>query len=99
LGAAASSRRPSNPMVELTIGALHRAIGQLLPECVRPSAASFMHAGPTDASLYRRFFDAPVRFESEFDGLIYPRAIMERPRGVDPMLERYARQMVSQLPL
>lgn len=98
LGTVASTRRPSNLMVELSVGALHRVISQLPPDLPLPLAAFFMHPCAAEPARYRHFFNAPVHFGAEFDGLVYASAALDRPRVVDPMLEGYARQLLNQLP-
>ena len=83
--------------VELTIGALHRMIEELLPQVQKPLSVHFMHIAPLDTSRYREFFGMQPNFHSSFDGLVYLSSALERPRQADPTMELYARELVGQL--
>ena len=43
-----------------------------------PELVLFSHAKPTDVGLYRRFFQAPCRFDSERSALLFPAPVLER---------------------
>jgi AraC-like DNA-binding protein len=51
----------------------------------RPERALFSHSKPTDVGPYRRFFQAPCRFDSERTALVFPATMLEqRIPGADP---------------
>jgi AraC-like DNA-binding protein len=51
----------------------------------RPERMLFAHTKPTDDSLYRRFFQAPCRFDCERTALVFPASVLEqRLPGSDP---------------
>lgn len=43
-----------------------------------PERVLFSHAKPTDVGLYRRFFQAPCRFDSERSALLFPAPVLEQ---------------------
>jgi AraC-like DNA-binding protein len=60
-----------------------------------PMEVTIARRAPDDAGVYRRFFDAPVIFDSEQSALIYQRRQLAAPvRGADPNLrEQLLRQV------
>jgi len=51
----------------------------------RPERVLFAHTKPTDVGAYRRFFQAPCRFDSEWTALVFPAVMLERQIiGADP---------------
>ncbi len=56
-----------------------------------PSEVFFPHAKPSDVEPYRRFFRAPLRFDSEFCAVRFPAHWLEQPvQNADPALLRIA---------
>jgi len=60
-----------------------------------PSEVTIAHRAPDDSGPYRRFFDAPVIFDSEQSALVYQWRQLAAPiRGADPAIrERLLRQV------
>ncbi len=51
----------------------------------RPERVLFSHSKPTDVGPYRRFFQAPCRFDSERTALVFPASVLDhRLAGADP---------------
>lgn len=51
----------------------------------RPERVLFAHTKPTDGGPYRRFFQAPCRFDCERTALVFPAIVLEqRLPGADP---------------
>ncbi|WP_448678251.1 AraC family transcriptional regulator [Delftia acidovorans] len=92
-----SGRETCAAAVDLTIGALYRMIAQLLPQVQQPLSVHFVHAAPSATHPYREFFGMPPVFHSSFDGLVYPSSVLDRRRPADPVMESYARELVTQL--
>jgi AraC-like DNA-binding protein len=84
---------------ELAIGALFRVCHALLGARWRPYSVHFTHAAPPDLSVHRGLFGADVEFGSEFNGLVFGAADLDRPSPTaDPALADYARTFVDSLP-
>jgi AraC-like DNA-binding protein len=61
-----------------------------------PSEVFFSHSKPSDVDPYRRFFRAPLRFDSEFCALRFPVHWLERPvQNADPALLRIAEKQAE----
>jgi AraC-like DNA-binding protein len=59
----------------------------------KPLQVQFAHRAPSTAAAYRRLFGAPVHFDSEISGMIFPATWLDRPiDGADPEAARQARQ-------
>jgi AraC-like DNA-binding protein len=60
-----------------------------------PAEVRLAHRAPDDTVAYRRFFDAPVTFDSEQSALVYQRKQLAAPvRGADSLIrERLVRQV------
>jgi AraC-like DNA-binding protein len=44
-----------------------------------PTSVSFAHAAPREKQRYLRFFNCPVGFDREFDGMFFPESDLARP--------------------
>jgi AraC-like DNA-binding protein len=63
-----------------------------------PAEALFAHRRPDDVEPYRRFFDAPLRFDAGHYGLVFATHWLDRPLpDVDPELSRLLQQQVDAL--
>jgi AraC-like DNA-binding protein len=65
---------------------------------VKPIVVEFTHKSAADAAVYRRWFDAPVRFGADHTQLVFARSAMEAPlHSADPqlaaILERHAEEL------
>jgi AraC-like DNA-binding protein len=70
---------------DLDVAATISVIRELCGTHWRLERVLFSHAKPTDISRYRRFFQAPCRFDSERTALMFPAIMLERRlTGADP---------------
>ena len=66
----------------------------------RPTAVLFSHAPPANARPFRRFFGAPLRFDSERTALVFPaRWLMHRTSAADPALYDVVERRIEALEL
>jgi AraC-like DNA-binding protein len=93
---------PGGPMsqaYELAIGAIYRVCHGLLGGRWRPYSVHFTHAAPADLAAHRSLFGADVEFGSEFNGIVFGAADLDRPNPTaDPALADYARTFIDSLP-
>jgi AraC-like DNA-binding protein len=77
---------------QVTFGALAIATNLLRQLCGRDfrlTEVAFRYGGPADASLFRTFFDAPVRFHAERSWIAFDGRWLGTPiSGADPYLRR-----------
>ena len=84
--------------VELNMALTHRFVDQALSGGWHPSSVHFSHAAPTDLSVHRRLFRAPLRFGSDFQGFRLPAAALDEPNAfADAGLLRHAKDHVDLL--
>lgn len=90
---------PGRQTRELGLAACVHVFRLLLGESWAPDAAHFTHPAPEGATLHRRFFRCPVRFDSEFDGVECPSADLDRVNADgDANLASYAASLLDLLP-
>ena len=83
---------------ELAIGVMFRMISALLGPRWRPYRIGFTHAAPSDPSVHRRLFGCDVRFNSDFNGIVFWRQSLDLPNpAADPAMAEYARKYVEAL--
>lgn len=86
--------------VELAIGVLYRMCAALFGERWRPESVHFSHGPPVDLGLHRQLFKCRLVFDSGFNGVACAAADLDVPNpGADPVLARYAKQVVEALPV
>jgi AraC-like DNA-binding protein len=90
---------PTRQAYELAIGAVFRMCRELLGGRWQPYSVHFSHSAPADLSMHRSVFGANVEFGSEFNGLVFAAADLDRPNAAaDPTLAEYARTFIDSLP-
>jgi AraC-like DNA-binding protein len=90
---------PMRQAYELAIGAIFRVCHALLGGRWRPYSVHFTHAAPADLAVHRSVFGADIEFGSEFNGIVFGAADLDRPNPTaDPVLAEYARTLVDSLP-
>jgi AraC-like DNA-binding protein len=83
---------------ELAIGTMFRMFSALLGPRWRPYSIGFAHSAPSDLSVHRRFFGCDVRFNSDFNGIVFWREVLDLPNpAADPAMATYARKYVEAL--
>ncbi|HWA62788.1 MAG TPA: AraC family transcriptional regulator [Caulobacteraceae bacterium] len=91
--------QPARQAYELAIGVIFRLFRALLGPRWRPYSVNFSHAAPADTNVHRRVFGVEVQFRSEFNGIVCPRADLDRPNPeAEPAMAEYARQFLDTLP-
>ena len=55
--------------VEFAVALIFRVLSEMTGGRWRPDGVHFRHSAPVDTRLHKRFFQCPVRFDSEFDGI------------------------------
>jgi len=87
---------PPRQAHELVVGVTFKVLGLFLGAGWHPRLVCFAHAAPADMTLHRRLFGAEIAFGCEFSGLVCAAADLTAPNpGADPVLARYALQMIS----
>ncbi|HEY2595503.1 MAG TPA: AraC family transcriptional regulator ligand-binding domain-containing protein, partial [Chloroflexota bacterium] len=90
---------PTRQAIELAIGAIFRMCHALLGGRWQPHSVHFTHSAPPDLSVHRGVFGASIEFGSEFNGIVFGAADLDRPNPTaNPMLAEYARTFVESLP-
>jgi len=87
--------------VELIISATVRLSLQALgapAETVVLREVAFRHRRRHPARLYDDFFDCPVRFEADYDGVTFDSGVLDRPMAqANPQVARYLERLAEQL--
>lgn len=71
------------PLVQYHVMAVTHVFKGVVKLCEGRFAASevaFTHAEPANPAIYRRFFGAPVRFNHNFNGIVFPREYLDLQR-------------------
>ena len=58
---------------------LFKLLKALCGEHWLPTSVSFAHMAPREKERYQRFFNCPVGFDREFDGMVFPESDLARP--------------------
>lgn len=83
--------------MELAVGVMFRILSELLGPDWRPLQVGFRHRPPADFGPYLRFFGPCVAFGQGFNGIVCPRAALDRPQAFQASgLARVARQYLDQ---
>ena len=87
---------PLRQSTELSLGILYRTLRGLFGAEWRPGAVCFRHSPPKDLSVHRRVFDAPLKFNSNIDGIVCRATILDDPLpNYDPESARYMRKLLD----
>lgn len=71
----------------LAVTLVFKALFTLSGGRLQPSFISFAHAKPVASKLYSRFFEFPVHFDQDFDGIVFPEHNLQLPiKTADPEL-------------
>ena len=89
---------PTKQAIELAVGILARHSSALLGNYWKPRAVHFTHRGPADLTFHRRFFNCPLEFGNDFNGIVCAAADLDYPNpAADPELVRYAESLAAPL--
>jgi len=89
--------------VEMVMALTSDVLGGAMFGGWRPREVYFRHRAPADASVHRRVFRAPLRFDAEFNGFALPegaldRANAHRDAGLAVHAHRYVELLAQDLP-
>lgn len=70
-------------------------------ELPSPDRVCFTHGPPSETQRYDEWFQCPVAFRADFDGVVFPARLLDYPlAGADPglneLMEREARQLLAE---
>jgi len=83
--------RGASHIYDATLAFAHGFMRELCGDRFAPSEVFFPHSPPADTSPYRRWFSAPLRFDSEFGALRFASSWMHSPvPGAEPARLRHA---------
>ena len=92
VGRAAAVRQST----ELALGVLFRLLTVFLGPNWRPRRVCFTHSAPKDRAVHWRIFGRRVEFDRDFDGIVCDARDLDVPNpGADPVMARYARQVLE----
>ena len=81
---------------ELAIGVLFRLLTVFLGPDWRPRRVCFAHSAPKDRTVHWRVFGRRVEFGHDFNGIVCDARDLDVPNpGADPVIARYARQVLE----
>ena len=87
---------PLRQSIELTVGMMHRILGELLGPQWKPVSVHFRHAPPPDERAHQAFFRVRVRFGSTFNGMACRiQDLQARPEGGNPAMAQMARRFLD----
>jgi len=82
--------------INMTVAMAHIALTGASGRMWRPTAVHFHHPAPRDASIFRRFFPAPIHFESSFNGFECSPESLDRPLpGASAQMAENARRLLD----
>ncbi|OUS85075.1 AraC family transcriptional regulator [Rhodococcus sp. NCIMB 12038] len=82
--------------LELATAVGYQLLRTILGDAWRPVAVCFQHGPPSDTGTHRKVFDADVRFNQHFTGMIITTSDLRKPnRMSDPMLRAYTRTLLE----
>lgn len=84
---------------DMAVGVLMLLFRALLGAHWRPQAVHFTHSPPSDLQIHKRIFKCPLRFDSDFNGVVCLTADMDRPNDqADLVMAQYAQSFMESLP-
>lgn len=94
------SGEPARYLAEAAITGWVAFMRPLLANTLAPSAVCFRHGPPADTTRYERYFQAPVYFNAEFDGVLLAPELLAAPLdtadpGLAGIMERQASELLA----
>lgn len=94
------SGEPARYLVEAAVTGWVAFIRPLLAHTLAPSAVCFRHAPPAEVARYEDYFQAPVYFNADFDGVMLEPALLSAPLntadpGLAGMMEKQASELLA----
>ena len=88
----------SDQLEDAALAIMYRILTELCGPHWSPSEVWFCHRKPADISPYRRYFGAPLRFDTGRNGLFFASSWLDHPVGAaDPELNRLLQKQIDQL--
>lgn len=92
------SPRQRRLAVDLAVGQGHLAVKKLTEGRVQPTRVSLHSDRPKEVQYYRRFFEAPIEFNAETDGLVLPAGALDVALlHPDPQMHEALRGQISSI--
>jgi AraC-like DNA-binding protein len=83
---------------ELSVAMFRHVLQELLGPEWKPQRICFSHSVCKNPLAYQRFFNAPVQFSAEFDGIVLARRDLDQSiTQSDPALAKYTRQYLDSI--
>lgn len=83
-------------MFDLAVAMAHRMLSGISGDQWRPEAVHLVRKAPEDPSPWRRFFGAPIEFDSTFNGFSASAEVMRRPNpNADETMAANARRLLN----
>jgi AraC-like DNA-binding protein len=90
----------SAPMIDLMVGLAHRILSSISDNGWKPDVVHFVRSAPNDLTAWRRFFPAPIEFDSSFNGFSCSPAAMRAPLPhADENMAGHARDLLRLVPI
>lgn len=84
---------------ELALGALMLIFRAILGQTWSAKTIHFTHSAPADLQVYRRVFNCPVQFDSQFNGLVCLTSDLDRPNNqANAVMAKYAQSFMDAIP-
>jgi len=81
---------------ELSVAIAFRTVEELAGEAWQPEFISFAHPPPAKRIFHTNFFRTKVLFDNDFDGIVFPVRILDRPiPNADPMMSQFVRHYLQ----
>lgn len=89
------------PLVQLhtlAVTVVFKALRNMIGENRKVTSVSFRHTAPRTSKQYSQFFDCPVDFEQDFDGIVFPEQFLKLPLNTaNPDLLHIVKQYLDTL--
>lgn len=95
--------RPLSAVNDFQVASALMGIRRFAGASVTPLEVHVRHAAPTSVDAYKRMFDAPIRYNSRENALVFDRALLDRPVALAnvalfPLFEEQASEELRHLP-
>ena len=92
------SPHSTKQVIELSLGVGVEFLRMLLGKSWNPLAVYFVHAAPSDTSLHRRIFRAPLHFDQECNGLtLYTSKLRVPIHSANQLMHKYLLRYINSL--
>ncbi|WP_067581985.1 AraC family transcriptional regulator [Endozoicomonas ascidiicola] len=86
------------PAIQASVATIWKICKLLSNNLWHPTTISFTYSKPKNAAFYERFFNAPITFDAEFNGVVFHAADLKLPLpDNDPLLHHEMKRQVDKL--